>query len=243
MRLELARDPPAVSDVEAQQVCGFTVEDFAQVLADLLPRGWAWSREPGSVQMRMITGLAAEFARVQNRDCDLLAESYPGTALETLTDWERICGLPDPCTGVLGTIQQRRAAILAKLAMRGGQNKQYYIDIAYAVGFQITITEYKPFRVGVSHSGDMLNGEDWLYYWRVTSFEESTKIYSFRVGQSVTHEALRYWSNTLLECVILSVAPAHTIVHFAYQQSWSLWDDPGNPSRWDDGNSIWDQEL
>ena len=45
MRLELAPDPALATDVEAQQVCGFTVEDYTQVLADLLPRGWAWARE------------------------------------------------------------------------------------------------------------------------------------------------------------------------------------------------------
>ena len=243
MRLELARDPALATDKEAQQVCGFTADDYTQVLADLLPRGWAWTRELSSVQMLVISGLAAEFARIHARDCDLLAESYPGTALETLTDWERICGLPDPCTGVLGTIQQRRMAILAKLAMRGGQSRQYYIDIAAALGFTITITEYQPFRVGKGRASEHLSGLDWIFYWRVTSFEQNQKIYFFRTGQSATREPLRYWNNSLLECVIRAIAPAHTLVQFAYQNSWAIWDDPADQSRWDDSNTIWDQLI
>jgi uncharacterized protein YmfQ (DUF2313 family) len=243
MRLELTRDPAPIADLEVQQVCGYTPEDFAQVLADLLPRGWAWTREPNSVQMKTIEALAVEFARIIERDCDLLAESYPGTALETLTDWERICGLPDECTGVLGTIQQRRAAILAKLASRGGQSRQYYIDVAAALGFQITITEFNAFRTGVSRTSEHLCGVEWMFYWRVTSWEQSQKITYFRTGQSVTREPLRLWGNSMLECLIRPLAPAHTIVQFAYQQGWSIWDDPANPSIWDDGNSIWDQTI
>jgi len=241
MRLELARDPSSLPDIEAQQVCGFTGDDYAQAMADLLPRGWAWSRDPRSVLMLTIEGLAAEYARVHARDCDLLAESYPGTALETLTDWERVCGLPDPCTGTLGTIQQRRLAILAKLAARGGQSKQYFIDVAAAVGFHITIDEFKPFRVGRNRAGDHLYGKDWLFYWRVTSWEANQKIVAFRTGQSATRERLRKWGNEMLECLIRSLMPAHTIVQFAYQQGQSLWD--GGESVWDGGVSIWDQQI
>jgi uncharacterized protein YmfQ (DUF2313 family) len=241
IRLELAVDPTALGDQETQQVCGFTVEDYAQVLSDLLPWGWAWARDPESVLMLTIEGLAAEFARVHQRDCDLLAESYPGTALETLTDWERICGLPDPCTGTLGTIQQRRAAILAKLAARGGQSRQYYIDVALAVGFTITIEEFDAFRVGRNRVGQALYGTDWMYYWRVTSWEQNQKIIAFRVGQSATRERLREWGNDMLECLIRGIMPAHTIVMFAYQLLVSAWD--GGATRWDEGTSIWDQEI
>ena len=61
--------------------------------------------------------------------------------------------------------------------MRGGQSRQYYIDVAWAVGFTITITEFEPFRVGSGRAGDYLAGEEWLFYWRVTSWEQNQKIY------------------------------------------------------------------
>jgi len=247
MKLELAPDPSRMADQETQQVCGFTAEDYAHVLADLLPWGWAWAREPESVLMKTIEGLAAEYARVHARDCDLLAESYPGTALETLTDWERICGLPDPCTGPLDTIQERRAAILAKLAMRGGQSRQYYIDVALAIGFVITIEEFRPFRVGANRAGDHLYGIEWMYYWRVTSWEPAQKITAFRVGQSATRERLRSWGNDMLECLLRAIMPAHTVLQFAYQQQVTKWDfgleGLNTETLWDGGATTWDQEF
>jgi uncharacterized protein YmfQ (DUF2313 family) len=241
MRLDLARDPTRTADQERQPVCGFSPADYAQAIADLLPWGWAWSRDPNSVLMRTIEGLAVEYARVHQRDCDLLAESYPGTALETLTDWERICGLPDPCTGPLDTIQERRLAILAKLAARGGQSRQYFIDIAAAIGFTITIDEFNAFRVGQNRTSQPLYGEEWMFYWRVTSWEQNQKIIAFRVGQSATRERLRSWGNDMLECLIRGYMPAHTVVQFAYQQLISVWD--AGQSVWDGGASNWDLEI
>jgi uncharacterized protein YmfQ (DUF2313 family) len=239
MRLELARHH--IAELEAQQVCGFTADDYAQVLADLLPRGWAWPRDPRSTLMHVMRGLAGEFARIHARDCDLLAESYPGTATETLTDWERICGLPDPCTGPLETLQERRWAILAKLASRGGQSRQYYIDIAAAVGFHITIQEFEPFRVGRNVTGQAIYGLEWIFVWRVNWYDQE-RIFAFRTGQSATREPLRRWGNDLLECLIRGVAPAHTLVQFAFQLNRSDWDrdDPAGLSVWDDGESTWD---
>ena len=62
---------------QPQAVCGFTQDDLAQVLSDLLPVGAVWPRDADSVQQRVIAGMAAEFARIYTRDCDLLNESTP----------------------------------------------------------------------------------------------------------------------------------------------------------------------
>lgn len=236
MRLELDRAP--LGPPPAQPVCGFTQDDYAQLLADLLPRGWAWPRDPESVLMRTWAGLAGEFARLHARDCDLLREAYPGTALETLPDWERVCGLPDPCTGPLETLQQRRAAVLAKLASRGGQSRAYYIAVALAAGYRITIEEFRQFRAGRNRAGDRVYGEDWLYAWRVTA-AETTMVY-FRAGQSAAGERLRVWGNRVLECLLGALKPAHTILLFAYVGV--TWWDAG-ATLWDADATVWDYGL
>jgi uncharacterized protein YmfQ (DUF2313 family) len=219
MRVALDRAAPGMrhagAEREPQLVCGFTAEDYAQLLADLLPRGWAWPRDPDTVLMRTFAGLAAEFARIHGRDCDLLTESYPGTALETLTDWERLCGLPDPCVAPpLTTLQERRAAVLARLASRGGQSRAYYIAVAAALGFDITITEFFAFRTGQNRAGDPVNGVAWCYTWRINAAEWT--VWSFRAGLSTAGEALRRWGNQRLVCAIEPLKPAHTILQFAY---------------------------
>lgn len=254
IRLELDREIQLGDIVapEEQPACGFTAEDYAQVLADLLPWGWAWPRDPRSVLMRVFAGLAVEYSRVHGRDCALLAESYPGTAVETLTDWERITGLPDDCLPGSNSLQRRRAAVLFKLAMRGGASPDYFIYLAKLLGYNITITEFEdpvklPFRANENHAGQMLVGWNWRYpfraslnragdrlwdegygeYWRYVwqvNAPEVTMLY-FRAGQSTAGEPLREWDNDILRCVFSKLKPAHTILLFNF----GLPPEPGQP--------------
>jgi uncharacterized protein YmfQ (DUF2313 family) len=223
---------------EPQTACGFTGEDMTQVLADLLPPGIAWPREPETALMRTMAGLAEEFARVLARDCDLLAESYPGSATETITDWERICGLPDECNGQLGTLTERRQAVLQKLAMRGGQSRQYYIDGAAALGFTIAITEFRPLIADEGRAGDACRWQsegrvhdtnlivgpypptdprdkDWWFWWEITTDEDVKTVY-MRADASEAGDPLAKYGNSMLVCWIEDSKPAHTDVMFSF---------------------------
>jgi uncharacterized protein YmfQ (DUF2313 family) len=137
--------------------------------------------------------------RVQTRAGVLLLEMIPGSCNETLPDWERVLGLPDPCTGPLPTVELRRQAAAAKDASGGGLSRAYFIDIALSLGAVITITE------GVG--GDP-------YTWQVNAGE--VPIRYFRAGQATAGDRLRLWGEELLECAILRLKPAHTHVIFAY---------------------------
>lgn len=213
---------------EPQSICGFTGDDYAQVLADLLPEGAVWPRDPDSTLMITMRGLAEEFARLHARDCDLLEEAYPPTATETLPDWERVCGLPDECTGPLETLQERREAVMAKLGARGGQSRQYYIDLAAALGFTVTIDEFRPMLASQCRAGDRCFHQsigrdaatadrmnDWWYVWRVNA-SELTKVIYFRASGSSAGDRLAKWGNDMLECAILAAKPAHTHALFGY---------------------------
>lgn len=201
--------------IRGQSVCGLTADDYAQVMLDLLPRGRAWPRDDDAVQTRVLRGLAEEFARVSGRACDLLAESWACGAVEALTDWERVLGLPDPCTGPLPTVQQRQRAVCAKLASLGCQTIDCYEALALALGYEVEIAEFEPFRASHNACGDPLCDEPWTFAFSVTA--EQTTITYFRAGVSAAGEPLAAWGNDALECAILAVAPAHTIPIFAYR--------------------------
>jgi len=188
--------------------------NYKNTLLGLLPVGLAWPREKGTNLDNLITAVAEEPNRVAIRVEDMLRESYPLTASELLTDWERITGLPEACTGAPDTLQFRREAVDQKLATTGGQSKQFYMDLAAKIGFEVTITEYSPFKVGGSKTGDPLNGDDWAYAWQVNAPEETIR--DFKTGRNAVGEPLRVWGNEILECVISAVKPAHTYVLFAY---------------------------
>jgi uncharacterized protein YmfQ (DUF2313 family) len=182
-------------------------------LQELLPPGAAWTREPAAMLTEVLSAWSAELARVDQRADDLLNEGDPRITLELLPDWERVAGLPDPCAGAPETVAERRDRLVGRLTSRGGQSRQYFIDLAASYGFIITITEFQPLRVGF-RAGDRCYGIAWAFAWQVNAPEETVRI--FRAGQSFAGEPLASWGNAILECVTSRLKPAHTHAIFAY---------------------------
>ncbi|MCY1452005.1 hypothetical protein D9M71_689020 [compost metagenome] len=124
-------------------------------------------------------------------------------------------GLPDKCAGTLeNTLQGRRNAVLAKLFSTGGQSIAFFQGVAGSLGYDVTITEYRPFRAGLSCAGEPLTNGDWVYAWRVNAPEVS--VIRFCAGQSAAGEPLQSWGNDSLECKINQMKPAQTIALYGY---------------------------
>lgn len=194
---------------------GLIGTDYRRQMQALLPRGQAWPRALDAVLTRFLDAIAEEFARIGLRATRLVDEADPRTTLDLLADWERVAGLPDSCSGLLADTQQgRRNDLVSKMVGRGGQSIAYFINVARALGFEITIEEFRPFRVGRSRVGDALTNGDWRFAWRVRA--PSVTVMRFRVGQSAAGESLATWGNAGLECRIRHYQPAHTNVIFAY---------------------------
>jgi uncharacterized protein YmfQ (DUF2313 family) len=192
----------------------YSAYDYLRQFVRLLPRGRVWRRGAGSVQTADLLTLMPTWARLHGRANDLITEVFPCSTTEGLQEWESTLGLPDPCTGTLGTLQQRQAAVCAKFAARGGQSIPYFIDLAERLGFVITIETFRPFRAGISRAGERLYGAPWAFVWRVHA--PSTTVVWFRAGVSTAAEPLRSWGNELLECTLNAYKPAHTVIIFAY---------------------------
>ncbi len=180
-------------------------EQVLQGLLAGLPIGWAWPRDPQSVGAKLLRAHAAELAALEAGIAALLEEADPRTTTLLLEEWERALGLPDPCMPLNATIEQRRRALVARVIAQGGQSRQYFTDLAAALGYAITIQEFRPFRVG-SRIGSRLYGEAWAHAWRV----------------HVPMAAVPGDSG-LLECVLRRSAPAHTAMLFAeYRADWDF---------------------
>ena len=212
----------------------YTAAEYAAQFQRLLPRGRIWHRTLQLVQDADILALMPTWSRLGARLNDLIADIFPCSTTGLLPEWEATLGLPDPCTGPLDTVQERQAAVCVKFALRGGQSKTYYKQIAEALGSPIEITEFKPFVAG-DLCGTPLYGESWANVWQVTSLQVSITFFS--AGVSVAGEPLRNWGNNLLECTLNAIKPAHTVLLFTYAMTW--WDS--GDSIWDDGNSPWDE--
>lgn len=185
---------------------------LAQLRA-LLPTGPAWPDGPGTVWDRVLTPLAATLGDLDGRAADLAGEADPRATLELLAEWERDCGLPDSCSGPAVGIEARRREVIGALTGRpGGQSRAFFIALATAYGFTVTITEFDPHTCEHACEHPVYDAP-WRFTWRLNAPAET-------IGEltcaSDCETPLRWWGNRLLECVIRRRKPAHTTVLFGY---------------------------
>ena len=145
----------------------------------------------------------------------VLIELDPRTCAQTLSDWERVYGLPESCTcqsGITQSIAERRAALVAKVTMLGGQSRAFFTGLALALGYTITITEGSPYTSEMDTDYGVTD-ETYAFIWQVNSALYNQRDFT---TDDDTEMALMVWGNTLLECVINRYKPAHTLVLFVY---------------------------
>jgi uncharacterized protein YmfQ (DUF2313 family) len=192
-----------------------TGDQYLSMLQALLPSGMAWPRDPDAVLTNLLRAWSDEFAREGARIDDLLNESIPVNVRELLTDWERVLALPDSCTAALNlSIDQRRAAVVAKITSVGGQSRQFFIDLAASLGFPgATIDEFRPMTCNDTCNDAIFSLDD-RYVWRINIPSAGGTFIAN--CNSDCNSALASWGNTLLECAITNLKTADTDVNFAY---------------------------
>ena len=102
--------------------------NFVQILHQLLPPG-RWAMTEGSVLLRLLRWFALTLTRVESRAQDLLRESSPQTAIESLPEWERLLGLEN--NSRLPTTD-RRTAIRRKMTLNQGWSSQHQLAAMFA---------------------------------------------------------------------------------------------------------------
>jgi len=193
-------------------------KEYLRLLQSLLPKGKAWNRDEDSTLSGFLYGQAEEFARVDGRSSDLLVERSTLTTNELLTDHENDLGLPDACSNEDETITERRHNAHSKLIQLGQQTSQYYIDIASAMEWTITITEFSPFISGVNSSGDSCGDSEVIFYWLVTIDLSSSNIIYFTSGNSQSGDLLQQINDIdYLICKLNQLKPAHTKIIYEYE--------------------------
>ena len=212
-----------------------TVTDYLSMLQNLLPLGQAWTRRPDAVLTKTLEAAAEELARVDGEAWRALDELNPLWTADLLPEWEAIAGLPDECSELSDTMEERRNAVIQKLRRPVGQNAAFFLMLAESLGYaDPEVIEFPVFQVEKSRVGERLNdapgGGTWdteadppeytahLYYgWRyVWMLKVAEQIMApFRAG-SFVEDRLRKWGDEKLECVVNRAKPAHTHVLFAY---------------------------
>lgn len=193
----------------------FSLDDYWRALQALMPVGKVWPRATDSVQSVVLKAVAAEYQKSDTEAFALLQGAFPSTATIMLSEWETSLGLPDDCAiGETDSIALRQKAVVSKLTATGGQSVAYFIAQAQALGYDVTITQFRRARAGMSGAGAALNGEDWPFVMLVTA--PKTTITYAQAGVNYAGDPLRSWGNKQLECRLTKLAPSHIIIKFSY---------------------------
>ncbi len=182
----------------------FCTDDYTRALMALMPTGQAWSRSRDAVQVAVLRALAESYRQSDADALALLRGAFPTTADAFLPEWELTLGLPDPCVyGATEMSDARRRAVVARLTSAAGVSRTYYEYLARALGFTVRITEYRPFRAGMSGAGQPLNHGDWRFTWCVTVMSPAVSTENYDAYQQMV-------------CTLTRESPSETLLIFSH---------------------------
>lgn len=234
----------------------YTATEFGEAILQLMPTGRAWSRDADAVSAQIVRAQGGSYARLHARSNYLLTDAFPSTTVELLPEWEATLGLPDPCAGPDPTIAQRQNHVVARLTQSNGPSIPSLTAFAAALnppqidalqsedgtdllaedgstlagltgGYAITITEFSPARADVLRADDPVYDPAWAFAWQVNA--PGFVIKYFSADESYADEPLETWASRVLQCELLRLAPAHSILMFSYVTALPVatWDDTG----------------
>lgn len=178
------------------------------------PRGAIWRREAGSVQAQCLAALVPTFQRVTVAGKLAIPDIFPGSALSVLPEWEWTLGLPDPCAGLEPSIALRQGQVLARLGAGVGATVPALVNFAARLGYAISIAELAPARHGQARHGTPCYGVAWAHVWVVHA--PQVTVTSALYGAAHPGDPYAAWGNAVLQCEMQRLAPADTLVQFAY---------------------------
>lgn len=146
---------------------GRTAQEYQSLLQSLFPKGVVWNRSKTSVMGKLMLAFGEEFSRIEDRQENLFNESITTRTIELIPEYEEEYALPEFGEELAPSNELRRQDIHSKKIEVGEQNKEYFIEIAEALGYTISIEEYTPFWAGYGAAGDTCGDQNMLFNWTV----------------------------------------------------------------------------
>lgn len=182
--------------------------DHTTLLKQLLPASYDASGRVLSASLQT-EGAALDQALLLGDT--ILSEGDPRSTIQLLLGWERVLGK----SAALDT-PARRTFLVGKLNETGGQDQGYFIALAASLGFNVTITEFKPATILDDVMAPIYTPE-WRYAWQVNVQAGWNTAYTQADILSNVLEPLGRWNqNTDFEAAMREDAPAHTQLLFKY---------------------------
>lgn len=118
-----------------------TKSQQAQTLANYLPGGRIFaSKDFTTSELRkLLFGFSNELLRVDNLLSIFREDTVPDRTQHFIDGWESALGIPDSCFDGKGTDENRRLAIVTKLAALGAQTTDDFVNLAATFGVTVTV--------------------------------------------------------------------------------------------------------
>jgi uncharacterized protein YmfQ (DUF2313 family) len=165
---------------------------------------------------KILLTFAIELEKFEERFTALIREAVPGLSRELLTQWETDLGLPDACTPLASTVEERAQVAHAKYTGNYfGQSTKFFIEYAASLGATIRVKEFtgigSAFRVDINRVDRMPGTEtpaERIFGSRLWNIGSKFKwiIYIDAVFGDV--------SEAQIKCRIRQLVPAHTELTF-----------------------------
>lgn len=178
----------------------------------LMPRGYAWPRQKGSVQHAWVHTLASECSEFENYTYRVIEQWWPHQTCTRVDEWCQATGLPDKCFPDADEIELR-TQMLARLS---GVSDLPYADsspaapavieaMCAAIGYKVNVWYNVPFRVGRNRVGQRLGALDGQLNVEVIRVCEP-----FRVGRNTVGQRLVMCTQDSqdLICFLQRIVPA-----------------------------------
>ncbi len=214
---------------------------WSAALASLRPRGRAWRHGgtdalPGSVMGQFFDWMGGAYADANARLCDLLAEMFCATRINSTPEWMRDFGLPDGCDPF--------ADVCAKVSAVGDTTTDYAEAVLAGAGFIAEIAEAHVLimsngRVGCGgRAGQMRPLSEDGVLWTVTVSKASPALAGGATSQKALARNMRAGRKigcgvdvSAVECLMRRIMPFHADLRIVL-------DDAPPPSSGDSSQNL-----
>lgn len=217
--LASAEDAPQPLEQPWDVLADPEVEEMLPAAMGFWPRGAAWGT-PDNVApdlnsrfAGLMRALLAPFVTLYRRAFLLARESSPALLDQTLPEWERDYGLPEPCVTTEQTRAERLAHLAAKVDASPVVTPGDFIRLAAQYGFTIEIEEPVIFECGFSEIGGEHTVGDYRQecYWIVRVTEGGVYYFTLSESELAYDPLFSLGEAEQLLCILTRIAPAWTI--------------------------------
>lgn len=181
----------------------YSAADYLGAMQALMPRGAIWSRDPSTVQAKVLAGLTKSY-EVQNARANyLLVDGFPRTTNELLPEWEASLGLPSSAAGPAPALLARQALVVARFVGAGGVSIPCFTRYAGLLGFGVAVQGHAPFRCGQSRCGHTVGAPEQMYVLTI-------------VTPGATATPFGAYGPAVLQSELLRIAPPYAVLNFLF---------------------------